>query len=239
MPAPAPTELLNQDIGRLASAIDNLAAKFDENSKYQRDFNLNVTKELGEIRTEMGSLRLDMTKQSGEIRTEMGTLRLDMSQQSGEIRTEMGTLRLDMSQQSGEIRTEMESLRLDMTKQLGQMNTKMESLNLDMTKEFGEINTKMGSVTTTLRIAGTIVSLVAGVALTLGVTSYQQLWSAGKREGILETKVDIMATRLYDHLRNPNHPSGDRSTPPALPEDKESIPPPPRSKIGPVGRCAV
>jgi hypothetical protein len=147
VPAPAPTELLNQDIGRTASAIEGLAARFDENTKYQRDFNL------------------------------------------------------------------------DVTKQLGQINTKMESLNLDITKQLGEINTKFGSVTTTLRIAGTIVTLVAGAALTLGVTSYQQLWSAGKREGILETKVDMLIkSRFDDYIKNPNRSSGDRSP---APPDKE------------------
>jgi hypothetical protein len=54
---PAPTDLLNQDINRLTGVIDKLASKVEDETKWSRQFQLDLTKTLGEINTKIGGMQ--------------------------------------------------------------------------------------------------------------------------------------------------------------------------------------
>jgi hypothetical protein len=87
MPAPAPTELLAEDVRRLEDSNQRIAVRMDGLESAIRDLGRDLGNWRAEVNREIGGLRSQIAGEIGELRSEIGGLRSQVAGEIGELRT--------------------------------------------------------------------------------------------------------------------------------------------------------
>ena len=89
MPAPAPTELLAEDIRDLRESNHRIASRVDSLEGAVRDLGRDLGNFRAEVASEIGGLRSDLASEIGALRSELGGLRSELASEIGGLRSEM------------------------------------------------------------------------------------------------------------------------------------------------------
>jgi hypothetical protein len=101
VPAPAPTELLAEDIRDLRESNHRIATRVDSLEAAVRDLGRDLGNFRADVASEIGGLR-------AELASEIGGLRAELASEIGGLRAEVGGLRSEVIEKLGAINTNLE-----------------------------------------------------------------------------------------------------------------------------------
>ncbi len=200
MPAPAPTELLAEDIRdlresnhRIATRVDSLEVAVRDLGRDFGNFRAEVASQFGglraEVASEIGGLRAEVASEIGGLRAEIGGLRAEVASEIGGLRSEIGGLRAEVASEIGGLRSEIGGLRAEVASEIG-------GLRADFNEKVGAINTNLekfqARTDASLRFAGWALTILTPVVIGLIGGAFWITWHAAK----LDSRVEGLESRL-------------------------------------------
>ncbi len=164
----ARADLTDDRFGRIETKLDRLIDAV-------HDMRVEMERQNGILRGEIGALRTEMTGKITDLRVEMkeeiGDLRAEMKEEIGDLRAEM---KGEMGDLRAEMKGEMGDLRVEMKGEMGDLRAEMKGEMGDLKGEMGELRGAMVTkrdarnyVFTTIGLVTVIVSVIMGAAIFL------------------------------------------------------------------------